>query len=111
MENALRFLIENGDKDVINRPVRGLLQFGLNSESRDRRKIQGLNPDIAPDFAVLEDGTEPEVGASAFMVIAGLGLGGWLLARARRAGPPAQPATGSPGESSPPAGPESPQVA
>jgi hypothetical protein len=111
VENALRFLVENRDRVLIDRPVRGLLQFGLDSKSRDRRKIQGLNPDIAPDFAVLEDGAKPEVGMSAFMVIAGLGLGGWLLSRARKGGPATQPATGSPSESAPPASPESPPVA
>jgi hypothetical protein len=111
IENALRFLIENGDKVVIKRPVRGLLQFGLDSESRDRRKIQGLNPDIAPDFAVLEDGAEPQLAASAFMVIAGLGLAGFLLFRGRKAGPATPSATGSPGEPSPQAGPETQPVA
>jgi hypothetical protein len=106
-ENAFRFLVENRDRVFIDRPVRGLLQFGLDSRSRDRRKIQGLNPDIAPDFAVLEDGAKPEVGASAFMLLAGLGLGGWLLARARKAGPSTEPATGTPDEAPPPAGAES----
>ena len=80
LENALRFLVENRDKVLISRPVRGLLQFGLDSNSRDRRKIQALDPKIAPDFAVLEDGRRPQVAASAFMVIFGLGLAGVLLA-------------------------------
>jgi hypothetical protein len=108
LENALRFMGENQDKVLINRPIRGLLQFGLDSSGRDRRKIQALAPNIAPDFAVLEDGAEPQVAASAFMVIAGLGLAGVLLARALRAKSSTPPAPGSPGESSPPAGPESP---
>ncbi|HEV3313093.1 MAG TPA: hypothetical protein VG815_21495 [Chloroflexota bacterium] len=110
LENAIRFMIENQDKVRIDRPVRGLLQFGLDSKSRDRRKIQGLNPDIAPDFAVLEDGAQPELATSAFMVIAGLGLAGLYVARLGRARSSTEPASGSPGESSPPAGPESPNV-
>jgi hypothetical protein len=110
VENALRFMVENRDKVLIDRPIRGLLQFGLDSKGSDRRKIQGLNPDIAPDFAVLEDEAKPEVGASALMVIAGLGLAGWLLARARKAGPATQPASGAPGESAPAEGSESPPV-
>ena len=104
-------MAENADKVLLNRPVRGLLQFGLDSDSRDRGKIQGLDPNIATDFAVLEDGEQPQLAASVFMIIAGIGLGGLLIARARRAGPPNQPVSGSPGESSPPAAPESPQVA
>jgi len=99
------------DKVVINRPVRGLLQFGVNTVSGDRGKIQALDPNIAPDFAVLEDGAEPHVGVSAFTVMVGVGLAGLLLARARRTRPSTLPAPGSPGESSPPAGPQSPQVA
>jgi hypothetical protein len=111
LENSLRFMIENHDKIRVDRPVRGLIQFGLDSKSRDRRKIQGLNPNIAPDFAVLEDGAKPEVVTSAFMVVAGLGLAGLYVARLGRAGSSTKPATGSPGEPAPQAGPESPQVA
>jgi hypothetical protein len=106
LANALRFMGENQDKVLINRPVRGLLQFGLESNGRDRRKIQALDPGIDPDFVVLEDGTQPEVAGSAFMFIAGLGLAGVLLARLMKAKPATPPAPGSPGESSPPAGPE-----
>ncbi len=111
LENALRFVVENHDKVIINRPVRGLLQFGVESVTSDRGKIQALDPNIAPDFAVLEDGAEPHIGLSVFTVLIGLGLAGLLIARARRAGPSTPRVPGSPGESSPPAGPESPQVA
>lgn len=111
LENALRFVVENHDKVIINRPVRGLLQFGVESVTSDRSKIQALDPNIASDFAVLEDGAEPHVGASAFTLIIGLGLAGLLLARARRARPATPTAPAMPDESSPPAGPESPQVA
>jgi hypothetical protein len=97
-ENALRFMVENRDKVLINRPVRGLLQFGLDSNSRDRRKIQALDPQIAPNFAVLEDGAQPQIAASVFMIVAGLGLAGFLLFRARSAGPSIPPAAGSPVE-------------
>jgi hypothetical protein len=107
-EKALRFMVENQDKLVMDRPVRGLLQFGLDSKSRDRRKIQALDANIAPDFAVLEDGAQPELAGSAFMVIAGLGLAGLYLARFVRAGGSSPPA---PSESGPPAGPESPELA
>jgi hypothetical protein len=111
IEDALRFMTENRDKVVIDRPIRGLLQFGLDSNSRDRRKIQALDADIAPDFVVLEDGEEPAIGFSAFMLVAGLGLGGLLLARARKAGPSAPPVAGSPGEPPTPAGAGPPQGA
>jgi hypothetical protein len=108
LENALRFVVENGDQILIERPVRGLIQSGLDSMSQgDRRKIQAANPDIAPDFVVLEDGAEPQLAASVFMVIAGLGLAGLLLFRLRRAKPSTPPASSSPGALSATAGPES----
>jgi hypothetical protein len=108
--NALRFMLENRDKVFINRPVRGLLQFGLDSKSRDRRKIQALDSDIAPDFAVLEDGEQPQLATSALMLIGGLGLGVLLLARGLKAGPSTSLAPTLPGVSSPPADQESPHV-
>jgi hypothetical protein len=111
VEKALRFMVENRDKVVISRPVRGLLQSGLDSMSHgDRRKIQAMDPNIAEDFAVLEDGAQPQVAASFAMIVAGLGLAGLLLFRARRSRQSTPSAAGSPGESSPPAGPESPNA-
>ncbi len=86
LEKALRFMVENRDKFLINRPVRGLLQLGFGSSSRDRRRIQALDDNIAPDFAVLEDGEEPHVGIAVGMIILGLALAGGLVARALRAG-------------------------
>ncbi len=106
LENALHFMAENADKVLVNRPVRGLLQFGLDSDSRDRQKIQALDPDIAADFAVLEDGEQPQLAASVFMIIAGIGLAGLLIRRARRAGPPDQADSGSAGASAPPGAPQ-----
>jgi hypothetical protein len=79
LESAIRFMLENRDRVLINRPVRGLLQFGLDSKSRDRRKIQALNADIAPDF---------------------------LLVRFPRSKPSTPAAAGSKDDSSPPPGPE-----
>jgi hypothetical protein len=81
LESALRFMAENRDRMFINRPIRGLLQFGLDSNGRDRRKIQALSSDIASDFAVLEDGAQPQIAASVFMTVAGIGLAAFLISR------------------------------
>jgi hypothetical protein len=106
---AMRFLAQNVGKLIITRPVRGLIQFGLDSNHRDRAKIQALGPKIAPDFAVLEDEAQPEIAGSVFMVITGLGLTIFLIARASaKAATSAPRAPGSPGDSAPPAGPDSP---
>jgi hypothetical protein len=108
VENAMHFMAQNVDKLVITRPVRGLIQFGLDSDHRDRTKIKALDPKIALDFAVLEDGEQPEIGGSVFAVVAGLGLAILLIARAAaKARSSTPPATGPPGESAPPAGPDS----
>jgi hypothetical protein len=98
-EQAVRFMVQNRDRLRIDGPIRGMIQFGLDSSSRDRRRIKALDPKIAPDFAVLEDGAQPQVGFSVFALLAGLGLAGLLLARALRAGGATPPPTGSPGES------------
>jgi hypothetical protein len=108
VEKAFGFVVDNRDKIVISRPVRGLLQFGHDSKSSDRRKIQALDPNIAPDFAVLEDGTQPQLGASVLMLVAGLGAAGLLVSRIAKAG---RSGPSPPGESAPPAGPESPSPA
>jgi hypothetical protein len=109
LKSAMRFTAQNADKLVITRPARGLIQFGLDSDRRDRAKIQALDPEIAADFAVLEDGARPELAGSLFMVIAGLGLAVLLIAQAA-AKPEVStpPEFGSADESAQPGGPHSP---
>jgi hypothetical protein len=108
LQSAMRFMAQNVDKLVIARPVRGLIRFGLDSNHRDRTRIQALDPKIASDFAVMEDGAQPQFANSVFTVIAGLGLAVLLIARASaKAGLPTRPAPGSAGEPTPPAGPDS----
>ncbi len=108
-EKAMLFMGENLDKLVINRPVRGLIQFGLDSNHGDRQRIQSQDSKIARDFAVLEDGAQPQFLGSLFMVIAGLGLTLLLIAgAAAKTGSSIPHAPGSPGASAPPAGPELP---
>jgi hypothetical protein len=102
LENMARFMVENRDRLIIDRPVRGLLQFGLDSRSRDRRKIQSLDPDIAEDFAVLEDGAQPQLGSSIFMILAGLGLAALLFGRAGKSTSSTPPTATTPGEPVPP---------
>ena len=76
------FMAQNLDRLVITRPVRGLIQFGLDSNHGDRQRIQAQDPKIARDFAVLEERTQPRFLGSLFMVIAGLGLTLLLIAGA-----------------------------
>jgi hypothetical protein len=81
LQNATRFLAQNADKVVIIRPVRGLIQFGLESDHGDRSKIRALDSKIASDFAVLEDGAQPEFAGSLVMLVVGLGLAAFLITR------------------------------
>jgi hypothetical protein len=108
---ALRFVLQNRDRFLIDRPVRGLLQFGLDSRARDRDRIQRLDPDIAPDFAVMEDGSEPQVGLSAFLLVCGLGLGALLLRSAGRWRSAGDEETAASGDPAPGPGPGTPPTA
>ena len=100
IQNTMRFMAQNAEKLVITRPVRGLIQFGLDSDHGDRTRIKALDPKIAPDFAVLDDGAQPQFAGSVLMVIAGLGLALLLIGRA----------AAKAGSSTPPAGPNSPAL-
>jgi hypothetical protein len=58
-------VIDNQDQVIISRLVRGLIQFGIDSNDGDRRRIHALDPKIAPEFDVPEDGKRSEVASPA----------------------------------------------
>jgi hypothetical protein len=59
------------------REVTGLVQFGINSDSKTRDKLSGLHLNLAPDFIILDEGKKPDLltGAALF----GIGLVGLVL--------------------------------
>ena len=51
----------NTDRVFPRRDVQGLVQFGVELDTAQRRKIARLQDNLAPDFIMLEDGKMPEV--------------------------------------------------
>lgn len=70
----LAYMIKNAAKMYPTRDVQGVLQFGINSDSDDRKQLAGLFDNMDPDFVVLEHNAEPSLGASVFMTALGLVL-------------------------------------
>lgn len=72
------------------RQITGLVQFGIDADSKTREKLAKLDLSLAPDFIIITDGEEPSLGASAAMLAAGLALGFFMLRGKKE--PPAAPA-------------------
>jgi len=93
---ALAFMLKNHERLRPVRDVSGLLQFGIDSESKKRRKIAKLNPDLAADFIVIEEGKRPGILASMSLLGASF-VAAWLCwfcrfgKRAEVAVPPPMP--------------------
>src|SRR5262249_13692056 len=88
--------VQNRDRLFLDRPLRGTIQFGLDIDRKDRRKIAALDKDLADDFAVLEDGKRPEAVLSGIMFLVGLALTAYLILRAASGGKRATPAQSAP---------------
>lgn len=69
------WLARNADRVYVRREVRGLVQFGVELKSEQRRKLARLQDNLAPDFIILEDGKKPDAKQS----IGFLGLGTLML--------------------------------
>jgi hypothetical protein len=76
-KTTLEFFIKNRERLFPVRDVRGLLQFGIESSDKKRRKVAALNDNLTADFVVVEEGKRPEVGSSLFFVVAGF-VAMWL---------------------------------
>ena len=62
----------------------GLVQFGIENDSRVREAFTGSGLDIARDFVILELGMKPELGMSATLLTMGLLSGLWCYRRVRQ---------------------------
>ena len=69
-KSALEFVLKNHERLMPVRDVRGVLQFGIESESDKRRKIAKLNDNLAPNFVVIADGEHPSVLRSLWLIFA-----------------------------------------
>lgn len=88
---AMEFILKNRANMRVERPVMGLVQFGMTSNDKKTRKIRQLYDNLAEDAIILEEGEKPSTGQGVAMLLAGLGLGGFLVMRAAKSTPAASP--------------------
>lgn len=85
-EKVLAAAMRNASKLFMNRDVSGLIQFGIESNSKTREKLEKLDMHLAKDFVILEEGAQPALGQSAGLLTLGLGLGVFVLFRRSKGG-------------------------
>ncbi len=91
-EKATEFIMQNLSKLRVQRPVQGLVKFGIDSGGKKERKIRKLYNNLAPDAIILAEGEKPSMAVGAIMSLLGLGLGAiLLLSGGKKAGPPPLP--------------------
>lgn len=91
-EKATEFIMQNLSKLRVQRPVQGLVKFGIDSGGKKERKIRKLYNNLAPDAIILAEGEKPSMAVGAIMLLLGLGLGViLLLSGGKKAGPAAGP--------------------
>lgn len=73
-DSAMRFLAENASKLRVERPVEGLVTFGIES-GKEERKIKELFSNLAPDAVILVEGEKPDAVFGAVMLVIGLVVG------------------------------------
>ena len=97
-KGVLEAASRHADKLFMQRDVTGLIQFGIESDSKTRSKLAGLDMNLASDFVILEEGKSPALGVSVMMLILGLVVGVFMLGRAAKTAdaPPPLPAPNLP---------------
>lgn len=76
------------------RPITGLIRFGIDLSDKDAKKLRELNGNLAPDFVILAEGEHPSLGLSIFMFLGGLTMVFFFVkGAAQKSVPPALPAT------------------
>lgn len=92
---------------VVQRDVRGLVRFGLETAFEDNEELQALHPSLVENFVIIDEGAKPSW-FLALMLPAGIGVAVWLivsslgdfkrrtqLSAAQNTGPPKPPPTAS----------------
>jgi len=60
-EEALKeWIARNVERVFMRRDVKGLVQFGVELDTKQRRKLAKLQDNLAPDFIILSEGKKPE---------------------------------------------------
>lgn len=78
-EEALDALAETADKLVVTRDISGLIQFGIDSDSKTRRKLSELDMNLADNFVILEEGAKPDLSMSVGLLVVGVLIGFFML--------------------------------
>ena len=73
----ITFMIENREKLRTERPVQGLVRFGIELDSDDKRDLKKLYPQLTEDFVILDEGDKPSRAMTVMLPI-GLFLA-WLF--------------------------------
>jgi hypothetical protein len=55
------WLTRNANRLLVHRDVKGLVQFGVEMKTQERRKIAQLQENLTPDFIILDEGKKPEL--------------------------------------------------
>jgi hypothetical protein len=68
---VVEFVMKNRESVFPQQTIRGLVQSGLDSDSKKRRKIAKLDANLTDDFAVIEDGKKPDMMMGIILLVAG----------------------------------------
>jgi len=74
-DKAMEFAAKHADKIHPKRDVEGLVQFGIDDDSKKRDKMGKLYPNMDSDAIILKDGEKPDWGKSIIFLVIGLVLG------------------------------------
>jgi len=80
----LKFALENRDQVFAKKNVEGLMRFGVDLDDDDRKKLAGLDKELAADFLILDEGKKPSFATSLGMLGGGLVLALVLLGAAAK---------------------------
>ena len=97
-KGVLEAASRHAGKLFMRRDVTGLVQFGIESDTKTRSKLAGLDMNLTKDFVILEEGKSPALGVSLMMLAIGLLVGVFMLGRAAKTpdSPPPLPAPNLP---------------
>lgn len=76
------------------RPITGLVRFGIDLTDKEVKKLRELSPELTPDFVIITDGEKPSFGLSLFLSAGGLLMLFFMLiglTRKKPAPPAAEP--------------------
>jgi hypothetical protein len=72
-EAAEEWIAKNHGRLRMRRDVQGLVQYGVDIDSKTRSKLVRVQEDLAPDFIIIEDGKRPELKQSVgYVALAGV---------------------------------------